>query len=517
MIHLPVRESFLLDHGGGFFVHAKAYITAENITLSLGERVLFQSASLTVYAGDRIGLVGVNGAGKTTLLRLLAGEIAPDSGSIRRACQPFYFRQLDSGPPDAWAADPGEISRFGVKESAWREERSGGEDVRLRLAHMFSEDRACLLLDEPTANLDGDGIRLLDEKLRAVSTLVLVSHDRELLNRQCTRIVEIEQGRVTLYDGNYDAYRLQKRQARDRAAAEYEQYTLEMARLRQAHAAKKEEARQAAKKPKNLSASDARGRDFSSLRRSPGGKAKGLERSAKNMEKRMEHMDVKEKPRETPVIHPDFRLTDPPQNKIILQAERLSFSYPDGTEIFRDASFILPRGGRVALTGPNGAGKTTLLRLIREGDQVRAAPKARMGSFYQDFSDLREEETVLESALSVSVQKESVARAVLAQLLFAARDMGKPVGVLSGGERIRLCFARLFVGPANVLILDEPTNYLDIPSVEALEKMFSQYEGAMLFASHDEAFIRAVATRRLTIRDKKIVPWEGEDQKLEMP
>ena len=137
---------------------------------------------------------------------------------------------------------------------------------------------------------------------------------------------------------------------------------------------------------------------------------------------------------------------------------------------------------------------------------IRAVPKARFGFFHQDLSGLKENDTVLESVMRESIQKEGVARSVLAQLLFSARDIRKPVRVLSGGEKIRLCFARLFTSAANVLVLDEPTNYLDIPSVEALERLFRDYEGTMLFASHDEAFVDAVATERMRITGRKIIP-----------
>ena len=137
---------------------------------------------------------------------------------------------------------------------------------------------------------------------------------------------------------------------------------------------------------------------------------------------------------------------------------------------------------------------------------IRSVPKAHLGFFHQDMSGLKEKETVLESVMRESVQKEGVVRSVLAQLLFSARDINKPVYILSGGEKIRLCFARLFTSAANVLILDESTNYLDIPSVEALEKLFSEYEGTMIFTSHDETFVSAVATERLVIRNHKIIP-----------
>jgi len=478
------------------------YFHLEQVSLSFADRLLFHIDKLTVYEGDRIALVGMNGTGKTTLLRLLCGEISPDEGVIRRYCTACFFRQIAQA--DGTLAAQAELSRFGVQGLEESAAVSGGENTRLRLAEAFTQDRSCLLLDEPTCNLDAQGIAYLNRRLESVPTLILVSHDRDLINRQCTRIWEIENGAVTAYDGNYDAYLLQKEQLRARAQTEYEQYTEEMTRLKQVYAAKKEKARKIENKPKGMSNSEAKVREFSASHRSPRSKAQMLERSANNVKQRMAHMEVKEKPKELPKIRPDFALTDPPRNPIILEADHLSFAYPDGKTIFDDAVFRLRRGSRTALVGENGAGKTTLLRLIEENDLIRRVPKARLGFFRQDMSDLNEQKTVLESVMEVSIQQESVARTMLARLLFPARDMQKQVSVLSGGERIRLCFARLFVSSANVLILDEPTNYLDIPSVEALETLFSEYEGTLLFVSHDAAFVRAIATDRLLIRDRKI-------------
>ena len=485
-------------------MNTNLYLAADHISVSFGERKLFGLERLRIYEGDRIGLVGLNGSGKTTLLRLLSGSLQPDEGSVKCFCAPFFFRQFAFAAE--CSASPEALSRFGVVSLQEQHIVSGGEAERLRLAELFSVDRVFLLLDEPTSSLDRDGIRLLDERLRSVQTIVLVSHDRMLLNHQCNRILEIEQGVITEYYGNYDDYALQKQRAKARAITEYEQYTEEINRLKNVYQKKKEKARQLSLKPHGMSSSEAKVREFSASHRSPSSKSQMLERSARNIQQRMDHMEVKEKPREPPVIRPDFQLTDPPRNKIILQAEHLSFAYPNGKIIFDDAAFQLPRGSRTAVLGPNGAGKTTLFRLIRQGDLIRSVPKARLGFFHQDMSGLKEKETVLESVMRESVQKEGVARSILARLLFSARDISKPVYVLSGGEKIRLCFARLFSGAANVIILDEPTNFLDIPSVEALENLFSEYEGTMLFASHDEAFVNAVATERLVISNHKITP-----------
>lgn len=485
-------------------MHSQLYIQLENISVALGPRELFHGLSLRVHQGDRIGLVGVNGSGKTTLLRLMAGELEPGEGRIVRRCAPVYFHQFAVEEGKAASSDA-EKSRLQVRHLGDRSAVSGGEETRLRLAEIFSRDGLLYLLDEPSSNLDADGIRYLNEKLRALETFILVSHDRDMLNRQCSRILELENGNITGYEGNYDDYAAQKSQARQRAMAEYIQYTEEVNRLKDVYREKKEKARKLDKKPRNISSSDAKGREFSASHRSVASKAQSMERAAANIEQRIQHMERKQKPRELPRIRPDFRLTDPPQGRMILEAENISFCYPGGVEVFHEASMQLRRGDKAVLLGPNGAGKSTLFRLIQDGEIFKKAPKARLGFFEQSLSGLDDKLTVLESVMAHSVQRETVARTILARLLFSARDMDKPVGVLSGGERNRLCFARLFVSVVNVLILDEPTNYLDLPSIEALEQMFREYEGTLLFASHDAAFVEAIANRRLKIENRKIV------------
>lgn len=480
----------------------KLLLQAENISFSFGTRTLFEIRKLEIFAGDRIGLVGLNGSGKSTLLRLLMGEIEPDEGTIKKSCTPRYFAQL----PDSTrqSAESRELSLFGVQNLADRESVSGGEATRLRLAELFSEGGALYLIDEPTSHLDAQGLQYLSRRLWEIDSFILVSHDRELLDQHCNTIIEIENGEVKTYPGNYSDYCQLKKQAFQRASFEYEQYTEEMDRLRDVYRAKKEKAKKAVKKPKKMSSSEAKARELGAVGKSIGGKSKSLERSARNIQKRMEHLEVKEKPREVPKVRPIFALTAPPQNQIIMEADKLSFAYPDGTEIFKNAVFRLPRGSRTVLLGENGSGKTTLIRLILEGKKIRVVPKAKIGYLQQDLANLCQSDTVLESTMENSVQPINIVRTILARLLFAADDINKPVSVLSGGERIRLAFARIFVSDANVLVLDEPTNYLDIPSIEAIQELLSEYEGTMLFVSHDHAFVKAVANRTLVIRNKQI-------------
>lgn len=551
---------------------SKMLIKAENIQIKFGEQEVLNIDRLAVYEGERIGLVGANGAGKTTLLRILAGELSPDRGSVRAMCDTCFFRQFSEetagnsiggaafGAPDfdRFALDGKAVSDLHVQDKVWADKLSGGEEARLRLACAFSGNRPLVFFDEPTSNLDRSGIAVLTRRLRAMDTMILVSHDRALLNALCTRILELEHGRLTSYDGNYDDYVAQKQAAVARQWTEYESYTAEKHRLEKVYQEKKAHAKQIDKRPKNMSAREAALRNFLS-HHPKDAKARRMEKSASNVQQRIDALEVKEKPRELPKIRPDFRLTEPPENRIVIRGENLCFAYDNGPEIFRDASFQIANHSRVAIVGRNGAGKTTLLHLIQEAAQNRThvlskgntsakqngqsaavssrlggsadedtdgfsngeagrsvisgrmtggisvVPKAAVGLFEQNLSTLDYSRTVLENVMEVSIQKEGVARTTLSRLLFFESDMHKPAGILSGGERIKLAFARLFVSRVNLLILDEPTNYLDIPSIEALQAMFSEYEGTLIFVSHDEAFIRGVGTEILEVRDGKIL------------
>lgn len=500
---------------------AKQFIKAENIQMKFGEQEVLKIDRLTIYEGEKVGLVGANGAGKTTLLRILAGELVPDGGTVKTMRDTCFFRQFagDAAPDSSYICasdinrlelDGKAVSDLHVQGKVWADAVSGGEETRLRLAQIFSNDKPLVFLDEPTSNLDRKGIAILRRKLENIDTMVLVSHDRALLNALCTRIIELEHGRLKSYDGNYDDYMEQKQAAVERQWTEYENYTAEKRRLEKVYQEKKEHAKQIEKRPRNMSPREAGLRNFLS-HHPKDAKARKMEKSAANVQQRIASLEVKEKPRELPKIRPDFRLTDPPENRIVIRGEDICFSYENGPEIFRDASFQISNHSRVAIVGDNGAGKTTLLHLIRDAalsglmfGTISVVPKAAIGLFEQNLSTIDYTKTVLENVMEVSIQKEAIARTVLSRLLFFENDMKKPAGILSGGERIKLAFAKLFVSRVNVLILDEPTNYLDLPSIEALEAMFSEYEGTLVFVSHDEEFIRKVATDVLEVKDGKI-------------
>lgn len=510
-------------------MQSRQLILAEKVEMEFGEREIFRFDRLTVYEGEKVGLVGANGAGKTTLLRVLAGELKPTRGNVKIEGEAAFFRQFaEEGQERFMDADicelsGKEVSDMRVQDKIWEQSVSGGEETRIRLAQVFSGDKPVVFLDEPTANLDRKGIAILKRKLAALDTVVIVSHDRALLGELCTRIIEIEGGKLTEYCGNYDDYMEQKQAAVARQWTEYENYHAEKKRLEKVFREKKEHARQIEKRPRNMSPREAGLRNFLS-QHPKDAKARKMEKAAKNVQQRIDAMEVKEKPQELPKIRPDFRLTDPPENRYVIRGEGLCFAYEGGPALFKGASFQIANKSRVAIVGDNGAGKTTLLHLIcaaageitggtgaSQAGSISVVPKARIGVFEQNLSTIDYSKTVLDNVMEVSVQREAVARTILSRLLFFENDMKKPAGVLSGGERIKLAFARLFASRVNLLILDEPTNYLDIPSIEALEEMFSEYEGTLVFVSHDEAFIRKVATEVLEIADGKIMPVDRKD------
>jgi len=240
-------------------------------------------------------------------------------------------------------------------------------------------------------------------------------------------------------------------------------------------------------------------------------KQKKIHNSINSMLTRLNKLEVKEKPKDLPKIKLDFSLTMPPENRIVIAAENLSFSY--GTKkIFDRVCFNIPNGSKTALWGENGTGKSTLLNLIYQNSSssIRIVPKAKIGYFYQAFDNLEYDKTVLENVMRDSVQTQSVVRTILARLLFKTDDVFKKVECLSGGERIKVSFAKLFVSDANILLLDEPTNYLDIQSIEALENVLKDYEGTVLFVSHDSEFVNSVADRILVFENGIITAFEGK-------
>lgn len=479
---------------------SKILLSANHIVQSFGERKILEFETLNVYEGDHIGIVGGNGVGKTTLLNILSGELVPDEGTVTRAVPVSYFKQFRERVKQA---DPQKCRELGLSGKRSREHLSGGEMTRLGLAAM-NQDALLTFADEPTANLDADGVELCCQMLEQCSTLLLISHDRAVLNRLCTRIIEVRDGHLSFYTGNFTAYHEQREQAFQRQEFEYQQYCCEKSRLEKAARQRSQASQSVRKAPSRMGNAEAR-----LHKREAGEKMEKLDNARKRILSRLEQLEVKEKPRETAQVRIDFSLTDPPANREIVTGSHITFGYGKSL-IFEEASFSLTKGSKTALVGPNGAGKTTLMELICSGAPgIRLVPRAKIGYFKQSLDTLDLSKTVLENVMETSVQSENTMRGILARLLIRREDVFKKAGVLSGGERVKLAFAKLFGSPANLLLLDEPTNFLDMPAIEALQKMVEDYEGTVLFVSHDRTFLDGCATRILRIEDRKLISFDG--------
>lgn len=519
-------------------------LEAVNIKKYYRDRLIFAFDRLEIYSGDKIGVVGQNGAGKTTLFNILAGETTVDTGTVKKYCEIAYLKQLSNEglknrsesrtrvrsqaqlqlrtvrglqrQPELEAetvirTKQKLLKELGVRDKIGIGKVSGGEYTRLQIAEALSQDGVVLFADEPTSNLDYQGIRLLREKLSQVETLLLISHDRTLLDGLCQKIIEVRDGKLTVYEGNFSAYQEQKRAEEKHARFAYEQYVEEKRKLEEALRERNERANSMKKAPARMGNSEARLHKGGAKE-----KQKKLHKSLNILKTRLEKLEVKEKPKENSQVKFDFSLTEPPRNKTVISCKDLSFGYERENKIFCHAGFRLYNKSKTALIGKNGSGKTTLLNLINHREkEIYLVPKARIGYFYQGFENLDYHKTILENVSENSIQNETVVRIILARLLFFGDDVYKKVGVLSGGERIKVSFAKLFVSQANVLLLDEPTNYLDLTSIEALQNILGEYAGTVLFVSHDRAFVDAVADRLLIVENKQITEFTGNWQTWE--
>lgn len=476
-------------------------LEAQNLSVSFGERTLFHIARLAIAAGEHIGLIGPNGSGKSTLMQVLAGLRKPDAGQVQRLCTPAYAPQFGLGDGSDSAASR---KTFGVRGLHDPAQCSGGELARLRLSRVPFGSRL-LMLDEPTANLDAEGQRLFSEKLLTQETFLLISHDRALLNRVCNRIWFLTDGEIRVYRGNYDAFEAAREREKLTQERAHEEYITEKRRLEEAVQSLHDQSASVRKAPKRMGNSEAR------LHKMGGQNAKKrLDQRRKATETRLEHLEKVERVKELPAIQLDFSLTNPPRSATILQVHHLRFAYPGGPEILRDVHFSLRNGDKAALLGSNGCGKTTLLSLLASGHEaVRITPQAKLGFLNQNLSTLDENATVLENARKRCVQREDVLRTVLTRMLLPKESWAQRAALLSGGEKIKLCLCQLILSDCNVLVLDEPTNYLDLPSLRALEAVLTAYPGTVLMVSHDEAFVRHVATRLLRMEQGCVTAFDG--------
>lgn len=461
---------------GGFFM----LIEARGIEKAIGEKELFTIPEWHIYEGDRIGIVGQNGSGKTTLLNVLAGKEEPDTGKIQLNGVTSFITQLSDNPLENTL--------------------SGGEQTKQQINQALAIQSGILFADEPTSHLDRDARQYLEKQLKHFSGAgLVVSHDRAFLNRVCNRIVELEAGTVRFYTGNYDEYTRQKSLERDFAQQEYENYVREKKRLKKTMENTRQKSEGITSAPKRMGPSEARLHKM-------GGQSnrKTLDKAVKNYEKRIEHLEVKEKPLELSTVTIHLDKGSEIYNPILVTGSHVSKKFGHRV-LLNDSNFQLLNHSRTALLGPNGSGKTTLLKMIlNEEDSIHLARNIRFGYFSQSLDLIDESKSIFENVMEKSTKEEPFVRMLLARLLFKGEEVFKPVSVLSGGEKNKVSLALLLVSDANVLVLDEPTNYLDIASMEAIEAALIGYHGTILFVSHDEQFVKNVATHIWQIKNQSI-------------
>jgi ATP-binding cassette subfamily F protein 3 len=554
-------------------------VAAKALSLSFGPKVVLDGASFTIGPHDRIGLVGANGTGKSSLMRILAGTAHADSGELvfRRGARAGYLPQDVATLPDLPLVDsvlstvPGraaledrllgaeaalatageaaeqlelsqdlaelheELAHFEEHYGRRRAERilgglgfseddltkpartfSGGWKMRAALAGLLLQDPDLLLLDEPTNHLDVPTLEWFDGFLRGTrKALLLVSHDREFLNRQIERVVALEPEGLRTYTGDLDDYRRQRAEEEDRLEAQAK--------------------RQAAKRAQ-----------LETFIERFGAKATKAAQ-AKSKEKQLERMEEVKTLEHRATLR--FRFAEAPRSgREVLRIEGLSKAFGPKV-VYRKLDAAVQRGERVAVIGPNGAGKSTLLKLVAgemsaDAGEVRLGHSVVAGYYAQHHFDRPEDRsergephppdpplapgqphpaapslgkltldpdrTVLDTLWDlVPDQGEAYVRGVAGSFLFSGDDAEKRVGVLSGGERARVALAKLLLRPANLLLLDEPTNHLDLDSSEALIEALKGYAGTLVFVSHNRSFVNQLATVIWEVKDGGILPFPG--------
>ncbi len=525
-------------------------VSVIQVSKSYGAERIFDSVSFQINENDRIGLVGPNGAGKSTLLNILARREEPDEGSVAltRNTRIGYLPQVVDFQPEntlreemltvfadvhSWENELNELALALASPAAHedialhekllqryadlqirfehaggytyenrvdqvldglgftREQQqspvfqlSGGQQTRAALGKLLLQEPDLLLLDEPTNHLDLKALEWLETYLiNWKGAMVVVAHDRYFLDKVVSRTIEMAFARIEEYPGNYTKYLRLREERMERRLREYE--------AQQAHIAHTEEF----------------------IRRYKAGQRS---REARGRQKLLNRLERVERPQDFPEMHFEFTpVVD--SGLVVVSTQKLVAGYIDGkqrTELVRVADLELLRGDCVGLLGPNGSGKTTLLRtIIGElpplSGQVHLGHNVRSGYYSQTHAGLNAERSIIDEIRQASVLSEEGARTFLGRFLFSGDDVFKPIGTLSGGERSRVALAKLTLQGSNFLILDEPTNHLDLPSRQFLEEVLAEFEGTLLFVSHDRYFIDRLATKVWVIEDGVLIPYMG--------
>jgi ATP-binding cassette subfamily F protein uup len=457
-------------------------LTLTDAQLAYGELPLLDRASFVMEAGERIGLIGRNGTGKSSLLGVIAGTIALDDGELRRnsGLRIAFVPQepeLVSDPAVPQHRLEEFLHRFNLSPDTKPETMSGGEKKRAALALAFAQQPDLLLLDEPTNHLDVDAILILENLFSKQSSGIVITHDRAFLDRVATRILELDRGELGSFSGGFSSYQAQKEKnlaTEAIAKRKFDRFwAQEEAWIRKGIEARRTRNEGRVARLEHL-------REERAARRARDGKVKLAVGSTQR------------------------------SGKLVAELKDVSKAFSGDRPIVKNLSLIVSRGDRIGLIGPNGAGKTTLIKLILgtlepDSGSVRLGTKLEPVYFDQMRAALDPEKTVAETIAPGSDWVELPGNgknggrkhvmSYLGDFLFPPRRAQSPVRMLSGGERNRLLLARLFAQPANLLVLDEPTNDLDIESLELLEAALQDYAGTLLLVSHDRTFLDNIVTQ----------------------
>ncbi|MCG9609315.1 ABC-F family ATPase [Vibrio harveyi] len=516
-------------------------ISTANITQQFGAKPLFENISVKFGEGNRYGLIGANGCGKSTFMKILSGELEQTSGNVSydpnervaklNQDQFAYeeFTVIDTvimGHKELWEVKQqrdriyslAEMSeedgmkvadlevQFAEMDGYMAEAKAGelllavgipmeqhfglmsevapGWKLRVLLAQVLFADPDVMLLDEPTNNLDMDTIRWLEDTLNARNcTMIIISHDRHFLNSVCTHMADLDYGELRVYPGNYDEYMTAASQARERLLNDNAKKKAQIAELQ----------------------------TFVARFSANASKAKQATSRAKQIDK-IKLDEVKASSRQNPFIRFE-QSKELFRNALIV--ENLSQGFED--DLFANFNAIFEVGERVAIIGENGVGKTTLLNTLagvlepRTGE-FKWSENANIGYYAQDHAHDFEEDLNLTDWMGQWRQEgddEQVVRSFLGRMLFGQDDIKKSVKVLSGGEQGRMLLGKLMMHKPNMLLMDEPTNHMDMESIESLNTALEQYKGTLFFVSHDRVFVDSLATRIIEIRDGKITDFKG--------
>lgn len=527
-------------------------LNVEHLYKYFNGQALLKDINFTVEDREAVGLIGINGCGKSTLLNIITGREGYDKtpeglGSVNIAGKASigFLRQnsglnseltigeemknafaplletldkmkvlekkmADGGDIDSISHEYAELSSYFEARDGYRIDvkikqvlngmgfgstptdrvistLSGGEKTRLALAKLLLEEPNLLILDEPTNHLDFETLMWLEDYLKGYKdAIIIVSHDRYFLNKVCTRICEIEQGRLTSYRGDYSSYLVQKKMNSERQLKEYEAQQKEIAKLEDYVA-------------KNL------------VRASTSKMAK----SRQHMLDRIERIDKPLMYSKPPKIKLEYDIEPTKDIVRVVDCPLVVGEGADKKELIKSLTMNVRRGEHVAIIGANGIGKTSILKLIQgiiphEGSNISWGGNVKISYFEQEHAILDPRKTVLEEIMDRYPRlSEQQARSVLGAVLLTGENVFKPISVLSGGERAKLCFAIMALNRGNVLVLDEPTNHLDLNTKEVLEDALAEFGGTIILVSHDRYLLNKVASRIIEIRHDEVNSYEG--------